>query len=389
MKVCGIIAEYNPLHSGHEYQLKLARQQFDSIVIIMSGSFTQRGDTAIIDKWQRTRCALLSGADLVLELPAVYAVSTAERFAYGGVKVLEALGCADALLFGSECGDISMLTEAAEKLLNEPQRVKDNLYRLMKSGVSYASARTLAYKDIIPEELLSKPNNILALEYIKQLLLSGSNITPITHKRSGSGYLDTELSEFQFASASAIRENLGAPEKIKPYMPDSSFDILTKAEKYSLKNLGTAAAYFIRSAGPDALKSCLECTEGLENRIYSAAKSYSDIEQIAASACSKRYTKAKIRRIILNSMLGITKEMCFIKPDYIRILGASLNGQRLLSRIKESSDADIITKVSAYRKKNILFEKDILSTDIHALSALSENNRQSGSDFYTSPVILL
>ncbi|MBP3362102.1 MAG: nucleotidyltransferase [Clostridia bacterium] len=388
MKVCGIIAEYNPLHCGHEYQLKLARQHFDSIVIIMSGSFTQRGDTAVIDKWQRAQCALLAGADLVLELPAVYAVSTAERFACGGVSVLEAIGCADALLFGSECGDISALTKAAERLADETQEVKDNIRSLMKSGISYASARTEAYKGIISGELLSKPNNILAIEYIKQLLLTGSRISPVTHKRSGSGYLDTKLPECRFASASAIRANLASPEKIKAYMPDSSFDILTKSEKYSLKNLGTAAAYFIRTAGPDALKSCLECTEGLENRIYSAAQSYSDIEQISDAACTKRYTRAKIRRIILNSMLGITREMCFIKPNYIRVLGASSNGQKLLSRIKENSCTDIITKVSAYKKKNTLFKKDILSTDIHALSASIESNRRCGSDFYTSPIML-
>ena len=383
--VCGIIAEYNPFHNGHKYQLDLVKKSFDTIVIIMSGSFTQRGDTAITDKWSRAKSALLSGADLVIELPTVYAMNTAERFAYGGISLLDSLGGVDAVSFGSECGDISVLENAAETLISETDEEKKELQRLLKSGNSYAAAREAVFSGKIPSQILSSPNNILAVEYIKHLKLLNSAIKPVTHRRLGSDYSSSDL-DSPLSSATAIRKNYDKSE-IKNQMPQEVFEIFENSSKHFLSNLDTAAISFIRCQGPEALKNSLECVEGIENRIYNAAKKSSTLSEIEDICCSKRYTRAKIRRIILSSMLSITSEMSNIKPDYARILGATNKGRQLISKIQENSSISIITKAADYKGSSVLFEKDCLATDIWALSS-NKDDKNAGMDFTTSPVIV-
>jgi len=387
MKLCGIIAEYNPFHNGHEYHINLAKKNHDAVIIVMSGSFVQRGETAITDKWSRAECAIRSGADLVLELPVVYALNTAERFAFGGVSVLNSLGCVNTLSFGSECGSDKALISAAKTLINETASQSETINRLMKQGIPYAAARSEAFKNKIPAEILSNPNNILGVEYIKQLILSKSKIKPQTHLRQGSGYNSTELSE-SFASASAIRKNIHTPEKISEYIPNYAKEILSSSCIYSTEMLDTAAVYFLRTTKPEIIASTLEASEGIENRIIDSAKKHSTIDEISDAVCTKRYTRTRIRRIILSSMLGITAEMCKIKPDYIRVLGIGKKGREILAHVKKNTDIDIITKTADYKKKNILFEKDILANDIFSLCAAEKNLQKAGADFTTSPVIL-
>lgn len=384
--VCGIIAEYNPFHSGHKYQLNLIKQSYDTVVVVMSGSFVQRGDTAIIDKWARAKSALLSGADLVIELPAVYAMNTAERFAFGGISLLDSMKIIDAVSFGSECGDILAIENAADTILSETDKEKEVIARLLKDGCSYASAREAAFADKIPTQILSSPNNILAVEYIKQLKLLKSSIKPITHKRAGGEYNSTNV-DSPLASATAIRKNLASPE-IEKQMPDDVYEIFEKAPKHLLPNLDTAAVSFIRCAGPEALANTTETCEGIENRIYKAAKQASTISEIEDICCTKRYTRAKIRRIILCSMLSITADMSKITPDYARILGATEKGRQLISRINENSNLTLITKAANFKEKNVLFQKDCLATDLWALSTANENDRKAGMDFTTSPVMI-
>ena len=383
--VCGIIAEYNPFHNGHKYQLDLIKKSYEAIVVVMSGSFTQRGDTAIIDKWSRAKSALLSGADLVIELPTVYAMNTAERFAFGGISILDSLGVVDAISFGSECGDISALENAAEALIFETQEEKEEIFRLLKDGSSYAAAREAAFSGKIPSQILSSPNNILAVEYIKHLKLLKSSIKPVTHRRLGSDYSSREL-DSPLASATAIRENYEKAE-IKSQMPEDVYEILKNSPKHFLTNLDTAAVSYIRSQGPDALKNSLECVEGIENRIYNAARKSSTIAEIENMCCTKRYTRAKIRRIILTSMLSITSDMSTIKPDYARILGATNKGRHLISSIQEKSSLSLITKAADFKNSSVLFEKDCLATDIWALSTC-DDDKKAGMDFTTSPVMI-
>ena len=381
-KVCGIIAEYNPFHNGHKYQIELLKQEFDAIVAVMSGSFTQRGDVAIIDKWSRAKAALISGADLIIELPCVYAMNTAERFAFGGVSLLNDLGCIDAISLCSECGDIDVLKKSAGMLLNETPNQSETLQKLMKDGMPYAAAREQVFPNI-PDGILREPNNILAIEYIKQIILSNSRLIPVTHKRAGAAYNSTDL-ESELSSASAIRANAESPE-IRNRMPANAYEIYEKVPKHYLKGLDTAALYFVRTGGPEALTNSLECVEGIENRIYEAAGKCRGIEEIADFCSTKRYTKAKIRRIILSSMLGIDENLCKEAPTYARVLGATAKGTELLSVIKKKSQLTIITKTADYKENNKMFKKDILATDIWALSS---KETASGFDFTTSPVII-
>lgn len=387
MKICAVTAEYNPLHTGHKYQLDLLKPDFDAVVVIMSGNFTQRGDVAIINKWERAKTAILSGADLVIELPTVFAMNTAERFAFGAISIMNDLNCINSVSFGSECGDIDKLFSAAKLLAEEPANIKEKISQYVSDGDAFAVARTKAFSGLIDESLLSMPNNILALEYMRQLILTGSTIKPVTHQRLGSGYNSTTIFG-SFSSASALRYSYDNFKDIKPYMPPDCFDIYKNADKYLLDMLNNAAVYFIRTGGPECLKNHLECTEGIENRIYRAAKSASSFTDIENAASSKRTTRAKIRRIILGSMLGIDKSLSSKKPEYARVLAASSTGLDILAGMKDTSHIKTITKAAAYKEKDIMFEKDILAGDIFALANTNPKKRSAGEDYITSPFIL-
>ncbi|MCF0149353.1 MAG: nucleotidyltransferase, partial [Clostridium sp.] len=234
MNITGIITEYNPFHNGHLYHLNTAKKatNCDAVVCIMSGNFVQRGEPAIIDKWKRAEMALLNGVDLIIELPAFYAVSSAEFFAKGAVNILDRLGVVDNIFFGSECGDIDLLYKIARILTNEPKELKLKIKENLKSGITYAKAREKALINILNEdslnEVLLNSNNILGIEYIKAILKSNSNITPLTMKREGSKYNDKELNTI-FSSATSIRENIKNGfnlNSLENYIPSPSLDML-------------------------------------------------------------------------------------------------------------------------------------------------------------------
>lgn len=381
MSICAITAEYNPFHSGHKYQIDEIKKEHDAVIVIMSGAFTQRGDAAIINKWDRAKSAVLCGASLVIELPTVFALNTAERFAYGAISIINALGCVDTVSFGSECGDISALTDAANRIAYEEKEVSDKIAKYLKEGISYAASRVKAFDGIIDESLLSAPNNILAIEYIKQLILSDSSVLPQTIKRMGSGYHSSSLSH-PLASASAIRNSIGDSEKIKPHIPKAAFDILKNADKYYLSNLDSAALFYIRLGGAGIMKGALECTEGIENRIYRASLENSSIQSVAAAASSKRTPISKIRRIILTSMLGINASLSYKAPEYARILAFDEKGREILSEIKKKSNLTLVTKPSRFNDE--MLKKDILAADLHALCCENEEKRTGGSDYLAS-----
>jgi len=384
MPICAITAEYNPFHTGHKYQIDLLKEKYDGIVVIMSGNFTQRGDVALINKWERAKSAVLCGADLVLELPTVYAMNTAERFAFGAISIMHSIGCIDAVSFGSECGNINKLIKAAELIENEPDEIKDKIQSLMSKGEPFAAAREKAYSGIIESEILSMPNNILALEYIRHLIKSKSIIKPVTHKREGAGYNSGTL-DTNYASASAVRNAYNDYDAIEKFIPSEAFEIYKNADKHLLSNLDTAVIYHIRKNGAECMKNVLECTEGIENRIYKASRTASTIAEIEDIASSKRTTRAKIRRIALSSLLGINKDMCFEKSEYARILAASKNGTGILATMKKTSQIKTITKIGAY--KNNMLDIDITSSDIYALSNTNTKNRCAGADFMQTPYI--
>lgn len=383
MRITGIIAEYNPFHNGHKYQIDTVRQTCDAVVVIMSGSMVQRGDVAVFDKWARTKAALANGADLVIELPVCFALSCAERFAYGAVYILNALGTVDNICFGSECGDIDALRLAADAISDESVQISARIKQLMDSGMSYPSAREKAFDGIIPSELLREPNNILAIEYLRALKKLGSTITPFTVARHIVGHNSSDTHS-GFASASAIRAMLYSSKSIADYVPRISADT---ENMYRLSYLDTAVTAFLRTVSSERLRDINDVSEGLENRIILSAKHNSTIDAISEEIKTKRYTMSRIRRILLSSLIGLDKNLCAQEPSYIRVLGMSKIGCALLSLSKRHASLPIITKTADFDRSNEMFRKDILSTDISALCCDNPSMRVSGRDFTTSPII--
>ena len=375
MNITGIIAEYNPFHAGHRYQLSLAKESADAVIVVMSGSFVQRGEAAVFNKWDRTRTALKYGADLVLELPVVFALNTAERFAFGAISILNKIGIADTLIFGSECGDISLLSSAATLLENEPLEVSQKIKKYLEKGMGYPAARELAFEGIIPAKLLSSPNNLLGIEYIRQLLRTNSRIKPITHKRIGADYHDRVIHS-DFPSATALRGEI-----LNGYIYDEfSHSVIHRTE-----NLENIILYNIRKNKQSAFSDICDVSEGIENRIVSAAFDSKTLSELEDFVSGKRYTRSKVRRILLSSLLGLNSSLSKSEPSYARVLGASKTGFSLINEIKSVSDIDVITKTAHYKKENIMFDKDILATDIYDLTADIPSG--AGSDYKNSPII--
>ncbi len=387
MKTVGVICEFNPFHNGHAYLLRQIRQTVGScrIAAIMSGSFTQRGDAAVADKFARAGAALKNGADLVAELPVVYAVSSGEIFAKAGVEIARLLGC-DAIAFGAE-SDGNTLKKIAE--IQKTPEFSKALKTNISEGINYPAAVEKATNSTLGEEFaraIKMPNNILGIEYIKAML--PLNIMPIAIKRAGVMHDDKNVCE-NFASASKIREMLyHKDKKAFSYMPESTY-----LEEYSglsfTKNLEMPILYKLRSMKPEDFAVLPDVNEGLENRFYSAARNNNSVEEILASVKTKRYTHARLRRIIICSLLGITKELQKIPVPYLRILGFNTSGAEILNYVSKNSTAPIITSVSrgtAVLKKNAaaILEKDILANDI---LCLAKNSPDICGRDYTTAVI--
>ena len=377
MKVSAVITEYNPFHFGHKYQLSKMRELSDAVMVIMSGPFVQRGDAAVTDKWTRAKSALENGADLVVELPVIYALNSAREFADGAVSVLERTHAVDILCFGSECGDTELLAKSAHLLENEPPEVSAKIKRLIGSGASYPSARAEAFKGYIPAELLSKPNDILALEYIRSLMRRSSSITPHAIKRIGAGYHDTVIQPF--ASATGIRKKIFEGDDISELLPGSDFDV------YDLSALDYAVIARLRCMSARELADINGVSEGMENRILNAALECSSISELAEAVKTKRYTMTRIRRVLLCALLNITKELAHSPAKYLRVLGMTAAGAEILRTIKQNSELTIITKTADYSEKDPVFAADIRAQDIFSLCG---KNKKGNADYTTSPVIV-
>lgn len=383
MKITGIIAEYNPFHNGHKYQIAEAKRTCDAVVCVMSGSFVQRGDIAVFDKWTRAEIAVRNGADLILELPVCYTLASAESFAYGSIATLDALGVADTLCFGSECGDIEKLASAAQLILNEPQEVSEKIKSLMNSGLSYPSAREKAYSSYICSDILKEPNNILALEYIKALKNIKSSIKPMTIKRHMAGHHEKTVVE-GFASASEIRRRIAENEPISDLVPFSK-----NYPTYDISRLDTALTAILRRMTAEEIQKLPDVREGLENRIKYASDKFSTIAEIAENVKTKRYTMTRINRILMSALLGLDANTANTAPQYLRILAMSAKGREILALAKKTATLPIITKTANFDKNNELLKKDILATDISALCCNDKSQRISGRDFLKSPIILI
>ena len=358
MKIGAVIAEFNPFHTGHGYLISEIRKDCDAVIAVMSGNFVQRGECAIFDKTERTKIALEHGIDLVLELPAVYSLSSAEGFSFGAVSTLTSTGLVDELWFGSECGDIDALKRIADTLNNETSQFKDTLDKFLRIGESFPSARINALKEVSPDaDILNFPNNILAVEYIRSLNKRSSPIIPRTIKRVGGGYND-DSAKSEIISASAVRRLLKDGKASSPYSPVASgnpvfmsdFDMLVSAR--------------VKATSREELLNIPDCNEELASRIMSATK-YNTFAEIVDAVSCKSYTQSRIRRILCNLLIGNRFET-LPDPDYIRILGFNKTGSEILGKMKSTASLSVVAR-GALLKNNSLFNLECRATDIYNL----------------------
>jgi len=386
MKICALIAEYNPFHLGHLKHIDYIKSNLkaDKVIVIMSGNFTQRGDIAVLDKFTRATHAINAGADVVFELPTVFATANAEIFAKGAIAIINSLGVVDEICFGIESGKKEEYIELAKALNDESKAFKKALKEHLDKGVSLAKAKFLAVKDTYAkefnEELITSPNNVLGLEYTKALLALKSSIEICPMIRSGD-HNDLTLKK-GITSATSIREILktGKIKKLKKNVPDFVYkdlgDYPTAFEKICLCSL-------IKSSAED-LSKILDCTEGLENRIKALSKDNLDLETLVEKISTKRYTKTRIRRILTSNLLGINEKFvleCLSSPLYAKVLAVKesekdlisvLNHNSLIPLLMRKSDADKLKKTA-----KDCFIKDTLATDLYSLvtcKKLNENN---------------
>ena len=403
MKVLGIIAEYNPFHNGHLYHLEESKKLLnpDYTVCVMSGDFTQRGEPAMADKWVRASMAVNNGIDLVLELPFAFAANNAEFFAAGAVDLLDRLGCVTHLSFGSESGDIGLLKETAAFLTTESDELKSGIKEFANQGVSFPKARYEAVKRCIGKEgadVLKDSNNILAVEYLKQLRLRNSAIEPFTVTRYGTCYHDKGTFE-SIASATAVRHNLretGEMDSIKEYIPGPSFEALCGVKDVVNPTFNTfypLLIYRILTTEAAVLGSVLTATEGLENKLKKAAVQSRDVETLISAVLSKRYTATRIQRLLTHTMVHLDKDSFYqIRRDelnYGRVLAFSKKGASLIKRLKkeERNSIPILTNINRELEKNSkeweLLKFDILASDIYHLAVRGET--YSRSDYVMKP----
>lgn len=384
MKTVGIVAEYNPFHNGHAYHIKKAKELAgaDYCVVVMSGDFVQRGAPALMDKYLRCECALRNGADLVLELPVYYAVSSAEHFAKGAVALLDKLGVVDSLCFGSECGDIRLLTEFAGELLDESPAFKETLGRELRMGHTYPQARNSALIASAPRltghiDVLTNPNNILGIEYIKALLTMDSKIQPYTVRRAGASYHDSSL-DSGFCSALSIRESLrqdGNTAELSKQVPAVSLPVLENAFKKSFPifsdDFSLLLQYSLLSGEAAGFTEYPDIDKELSDRILKLLPKYQDFRSFCDLLKSKNRTYTRISRSLLHILLGIRREelFCCVAEGpvfYARMLGFREDASPLLCAIKKEGKIPLLSKLSDAEKLLAPTGMSMLEKDIYA-----------------------
>lgn len=363
MKVVGLIAEYNPFHNGHLYHIQKARELTGAeyVIVIMSGDFVQRGAPAVYDKYTRSTMALKSGADLVLEMPSVFATSSAEDFAACGVALLDQLGIVDFLCFGSECGEVGPLLKIAGVLFEEQEDYQELLKDYVRSGLTYPDARAKALTswlslDPLESSLLLSPNNILGIEYIKALLRRKSGIIPITVKRTGHGYHDLSLSG-EFASATAIRKLLAGPDgltSIASQVPEQVLEAILQGMPVFPDDLTSLLNYTLLTLSRDGrdLTEYLDISEELEGRIKSLLLQYKTFTERTEDLKTRQYTYSRISRCLLHLLLGSRQDDAARYREngycgYARVLGFKKESAILMTGIKKHGSIPLITKPSA------------------------------------------
>lgn len=413
MKTVGIIAEYNPFHNGHAYHIRKAKElaHADYCVVVMSGDFVQRGAPALMDKYLRAESALRNGADLVLELPVCYSISSAEHFARSSVALLDKLGVVDTLCFGSECGDIRVLTDFAQALVDESPVFKKTLDREIRIGHTYPQARNTALEASAPHltshiNVLTTPNNILGIEYCKALLFWKSAMEPYTVKRTGSSYHDNSL-DTGYCSAIAIRESIrhaGVSEELTRQIPASSLEVIKGAYGKTFPvftdDLSLLTQYRLLSEESDGFTDYPDIDRELSDRIVKFLPQYRDFRSFCDLLKSKNRTYVRISRSLLHILLGIHRETLLQYGQegwifYARMLGFRESATPLLSAIKKNAGIPLLPKLADAEKQlaptgSSMLEKDIYASHIYqsiVRSKFPDEDPLSEINEYKKPII--
>ena len=401
MKATGIVAEYNPFHNGHKHQLTEARRktQADVLIIAMSGHFLQRGLPALMDKWVRAESAIRGGADIVVEIPTLYACASAEYFASGAVHLLSHLKISQ-LSFGSESENIEPLQRAAEILVQEPEPFRERLLEMLKAGSSYAEARAGALAHILGSTSgsLSQPNDILGIEYLKALIRQKTSIVPTTVHRIGADYHSTTLTG-SICSATAIRSALEKsdfnPDELKPFMPKSSWNLLnTVFEQNHLiteNSFIQLILYRISQFTPADYVHFPDAEEGLWNRLLTAARTACSYQGLVDRTQTRRYPRTRIQRLIASLLLDIRihDRSRLGLPQYARVLGTSATGRSYLAQIRKDISIPILSNLARHApqssEESEMLALDVRATDLYQLGFKNLSSRVSGKD-YTTPM---
>lgn len=411
MKVLGIVAEYNPFHNGHLYHVQSSRalSGAECVVAVMSGNFTQRGEPALIDKWARTEMALLCGVDLVIELPCVYAMSSAEYFAFGAIKLLDSLGAVNMLCFGSECGSMDKLKEVSSILSDEPTGYKLALKSSLSGGKSFPAARQEALSCYLKaqrgqdtlSEILKSPNNILGIEYLKALRRLNSSMIPMTLERAGNAYNSTKLSG-ELSSATSIRKIIAekpwslAKQLLEATLPNHTLNILEREFELGRgpilpSDFTTLLLSSLRRMSVEEIGTLPYMEEGLENRFKLAAENSGSFEELLGAICTRRYTNTRIQRSLFSVLTGLRSNSfdAFNNsggPSYIRVLGFNNTGRQLLSSVRDSAALPVITKAADFKSSSIpgaaaMLHLEAVASDQYVLCFKNADLRKSGSEF--------
>ena len=388
-KSVGIIAEYNPFHNGHLYHLNQSKELTDAeiSVVAMSGNFVQRGQVAIADKWKRAEAAVKCGADLVVEIPVIFACNSAPYFAKGGVEILEALGV-DYISFGSESGNIEELKSISQEMKRLDGEIEEYIKESVKNGLAYPRAREEAISELIgPQaaELINNPNNILALEYLKNI----ENAEVVTVKRQGPGYNDLNTCN-ELASATAIRYLMEEKEDVTGLMPQDSASVILDCRRPSEEILFKLICHKVLTTSAEELDAICAGGEGLGNKLKNCIRRVTSYEELVEELKSKRYTRTRIERFLIQTLLDI-KDIDQM-PNYIRVLAFNKKGSAYLKSIKklEICNLPIITNINKeleeYPEIEETIEKDIFATDIYNL--LTERDLYKNSEYVVKPFVM-
>lgn len=394
----GIIAEFDPFHRGHEYLIQQARQRYpgQAVAVAMSGHYTQRGGPAAVEPHARAEMALRCGADLVLELPLPYAISSAERFGWGGVAVLAAAGV-DTLCFGSECGDSQRLEQAAVCL--ERDDFREKLQEFLAKGVSFASARQSAVTALCGEEVggvLATPNDLLGVSYLSAIRQQNTGMQVCAIPRVGPAH-NAAVTEGGFSSASHLRRLLkeGRVEEALALMPPPASAVLERELEQGnapaeLSHCERAVLYCLRRMTEADFLALPDCSEGLEHRLYRAAQQANSLEGFYTLAKSRRYAHSRIRRLTLWAWLGLTQADYPQTLPYLRVLGMNAAGQQVLHDIRKTCPVPILTKPAAARKlpeeAKRLFLLETRGADLWRLCLPTLEHAEAGQEWKTGVV---